>query len=73
MWIVFLPTYFTTFYSDNKAALLSVCLLLNSYITMMGLFAPKVYAVFFVKEDQMTLHTMGTTSTVQPTVTTSAS
>ena len=71
MWIVFLPTYFTTFYSHNKAALLSVCLLLNSYITMLGLFAPKVYAVFFVKEGQLAIHTMGTTSTVKPIVVTS--
>ena len=71
MWIVFLPTYFTTFHSHHKAALLSVCLLLNSYITMMCQFAPKVYAVFFVQDNQMTFNTMGTTSTVQPTHTTS--
>ena len=64
MWIVFLPTYFTTFHSYHKAALLDVCLLLNSYITMLCQFGPKVYAVFFARESDMTFNTMGTSNSV---------
>ena len=69
MWSVFLPTYFTTFHSQHKSALLSVCLLLNSYITMLCQFGPKVYAVFFVNEERFSIKNIGTTSTsiaVQP-------
>ena len=60
MWSVFLPTYFTTFRSDHKAILLSVWLLLNTFITLLCQFCPKVYAVFFVLEENMTLNTSWT-------------
>ena len=60
MWSVFLPTYFTTFRSDHKAVLLSVCLLLNTFITLLCQFFPKVYAVFFVSEECMTFTSVGT-------------
>ena len=68
MWSVFLPTYFTTFRSDHKAILLSVCLLLNTFITLLCQFCPKVYAVYFVSEECMTLNTSltATGSRVQP-------
>ena len=68
MWIVFLPTYFTTFHSHHKAALMSVCLLLNAYITMLCQFGPKVYAVFFANEDEMRFSTMGTATNAISTV-----
>ena len=68
MWSVFLPTYFTAFHAHHQAALLSVCLLFNAYITMVGQFGPKIYAVLFVKEETITFNTLtqGTTATVNP-------
>ena len=49
-WIVFIPVYFTAFYSLQQVILLALCLLLNAYITLGLLFAPKVYAIYFVKD-----------------------
>ncbi|KAK2140109.1 hypothetical protein LSH36_1480g00012 [Paralvinella palmiformis] len=65
MWSVFLPTYFTTLRSDHKAALLSICLLLNSYITMLCQFFPKVYAVFYVNEESLTFNVAATSTVVR--------
>ena len=55
MWLVLLPTYFTSFYASNKAALLALCMLLNIGITLSCLFFPKVYAVLYVKESNLQL------------------
>ena len=54
MWTVFLPTYFTTFYAYHQAALLAFCLLLNASITLLCLYIPKLYAIYFVDEDKLT-------------------
>ena len=62
LWMVFLPTYFTTFYAHHQAALLAFCLIVNGACTLLCLFLPKVYAVYFVNEDDMSLGT-GTTGT----------
>ena len=53
IWVVFLPTYFTTFYAYHKAALLATCLVLNGFITLLCLFVPKLYAVKYVDEGKM--------------------
>ncbi len=54
LWLVFLPTYFTTFYAYHQAALLAFCLLVNAVITLLCLYVPKIYAIYFVEEEQMT-------------------
>ena len=53
LWVVFLPTYFTTFYAYHQAALLAFCLILNASITLLCLYVPKIYAVYFVDEDKL--------------------
>ncbi len=54
LWVVFLPTYFTTFYAYHQAALLAFCLFLNASITLLCLYVPKVYALYFVAEENIT-------------------
>lgn len=66
MWLIFLPTYFLAFYNYHQVALLALCLILNSYITLGCLFFPKVYAILFLKEDQIKFSTMTDTSKVYP-------
>ena len=53
LWVVFLPTYFTTFYAYHQAALLAFCLILNASITLLCLCVPKIYAIYFIDEDQI--------------------
>ena len=53
LWVVFLPTYFTTFYAYHQAALLAFCLILNASITLLCLYVPKIYAIYFFDEDQI--------------------
>ena len=53
IWIVFIPTYFTTFYAYYKSILLATCLILNATITLLLLFIPKIYAVYFVNESKI--------------------
>ena len=50
VWIAFFPTYIMAFYSYHKAALLSLALILNSCVTLVCLFVPKVYAVYYVDD-----------------------
>ena len=52
-WIVFIPTYFMTFYAYHKSILLATCLILNAPITLLLLFIPKIYAVYFVNESKI--------------------
>lgn len=53
LWIVFIPTYFTTFHAYHQAALLAFCLILNASITLLCLYIPKIYAIYFIDEDQL--------------------
>ena len=53
LWVVFMPTYFTTFYAYQKSILLATCLILNATITLLLLFIPKIYAVYFVNESKI--------------------
>ena len=50
VWIAFLPTYFMAFYAYHKSALLGFALILNGVVTVLCLFAPKLYALYFVDE-----------------------
>ena len=52
-WSLLLPTYFTSFYAYNRAAILAFCLLVNVYLTIACQYGPKVYAVLLVKEENM--------------------
>ena len=70
LWLVFIPTYFTTFYAHQQAALLATCLLLNGTITMLCLFVPKLYAIFYIEEKdltygQHTINSVGPTSSTE--------
>ena len=56
LWAVFLPTYFTTFYSTSRSALLGFCLIVNAYITLFCLYLPKLYAVYFLAENQIIIN-----------------
>ena len=68
LWLVLLPTYFTTFYAYQKTVLLATCLILNAFITLVCLFLPKIYAVIYVDEEKMKFNTsMHATSSVAPT------
>ncbi len=63
LWAVFLPTYFTVFYAYHQAALPSFCLILNASITLLCLYAPKVYALYYIDEDDLLIMSM------QPSIT----
>ena len=63
LWMVFLPTYFTTFYAIHQAALLATCLLMNAIINLLCLFLPKIYAIYFVDENTIKYVTMTVTAT----------
>ena len=65
IWVVFLPTYFSTFYAYHQVALLDLCLMLNGFITLLTLYAPKLYAVYFIEEDMIKFAT-STTIHIQP-------
>ena len=53
LWLVFLPTYFSAFYSYHQSALLAFCLILNATITLLSLYAPKLYAIYYVDQDMI--------------------
>ena len=65
MWLVFLPTYFTTFYAYHQVVLLATCLFLNAIITLLCLFIPKIYAIYYVEDDKLKYATFSN-STVAP-------
>ena len=75
LWVVFIPTYFSTFYAYHKTILLATCLILNGTITLLLLFTPKIYAVYFVNESKI-LYTStdgGGGSTISSTISTDQS
>ena len=53
LWVVFLPAYFTAFYTYLQAGILAFCLILNATVTLLCLFVPKLYAIYFVDEEQL--------------------
>ncbi len=67
LWTVLLPTYFTTFYAYYQAALLSFCLVMNALVILMCLYAPKLYAIYFVPpEHLLTMLTTTHSVTIMP-------
>ena len=50
LWLVFLPTYFTSFYAYNRVILLTSCVIINAAITLVCLFISKIRAVYFPDE-----------------------
>lgn len=65
LWCAFLPTYFSAFYANQKALLLAAILLLNSTVMVICLYYPKVYAIFYVDDDDLNIQ--GTMSSTKPT------
>ena len=53
IWMAFIPTYFITFYAYHREALLSLALSLNAICNMVCFFAPKMYALFWVQEEDI--------------------
>ena len=50
IWVAFLPTYYAAFYALHKAALLALALNLNGSVTLLCLFAPKIYALYYIPD-----------------------
>lgn len=55
LWLVMLPSYFLASYASHRAAILAFCLILNSYITAVLLYVPKLYALRFLTEEKMNI------------------
>ncbi len=53
IWVVFIPAYFSTSHTYHQAALLAFCLILNSSITLLCIFLPKLYAIYYVDKAQL--------------------
>lgn len=68
LWTVFLPTYFTTFYASHQTAVLASCLILNAVVSLFCLYLPKLYAVYFLDENQYVVNNTMTKASarVQP-------
>ncbi len=64
LWMVFLPTYFTTVYAYHQVALLGFCLVINASITLLCLYVPKFYAIYYVDDGNLTI--VSTTKQVTP-------
>ncbi len=67
LWMVFLPAYFTAFYAYYQVVLLSSCLFLNATVTLLCLYVPKVYAIYFVDENKLVYVTGVSTMPTQTT------
>ena len=66
MWLVFLPTYFTTYYAMHQIVILASCLVLNASVTMVCFFLPKMYAVHFCSNKNMHIRPAGVSPTIAP-------
>lgn len=62
IWLAFFPTYFTTAISYVRTLLLACALLLNSTLTILCLYAPKLYALH---SNQMGLQTVSSSAIIQ--------
>lgn len=56
--MVFLPAYFTAFYAVHQVVLLASCLFIVPSVTLLSLYFPKIYAIYFVDETKMDLGTV---------------
>ena len=55
LWLCFMPTYFSTKYQVSKTVSLEVCLLFNATLVLFIIFLPKLYAAYFVKDEDLKL------------------
>ena len=53
VWVAFLPTYSMAYYAYHKSALLGLALLMNAAVTAVCLFAPKIYAIYYIPEESI--------------------
>ena len=59
VWIACLPTYFVAFYAYHKAALLALGLIMNGIVISLCLYAPKIYAIYYVDEKDIQISRLG--------------
>lgn len=64
LWLVFLPAYFTAFYAVHQIALLVSCLIINATITLLCLYFPKIYCIYFINENDIQFQTAGTVGSI---------
>ncbi|CAH1792940.1 unnamed protein product [Owenia fusiformis] len=53
LWLSFIPTYFITDRAKHQQMLFSVMFLLTGAVSILCLFAPRIYAVIFVDESKI--------------------
>ncbi|XP_064631103.1 metabotropic glutamate receptor 5-like [Lineus longissimus] len=58
IWIAFMPTYFAAMTAQHKILLLASSLVLNATVIILCLFVTRVYALFYMDEDDMLFMTM---------------
>ncbi len=66
LWLAFIPTYFTAFYATQKTLLLACILLLNPTVMLLCLYIPKLYAIYMLDEDQLSLESASVNQTSKP-------
>ena len=55
LWLCFMPIYFSAKYQVSKVISLEVCLLFNATLVIFIIFLPKLYAAYFVKDEDLKL------------------
>lgn len=68
-WTVFIPAYFTSYYSYMQSVILGFCLVLNIVITLCCQFLPIIYAAIFVPTERIKFSMMAELSTKSTAVT----
>ena len=66
LWLSFLPTYYTAKIHTDKALALAVALLLNVLSSLTFVFLPKLYAVYFLPEEETNIRSQFRASGVAP-------
>ena len=55
LWTVMFPSYFLAFYAYHRATILASCLIFDCYLTVVLLYVPKLYALWFLTEERMNI------------------
>ena len=66
LWLSFLPTYYTAKRYTDKALALAVALLFNVLSSQTFVFLPKLYAVYFLPEEETNIRSQFRASGVAP-------
>ncbi|XP_064649788.1 metabotropic glutamate receptor 3-like [Lineus longissimus] len=53
LWMALLPTYYTANNERFKTIYLTLAMIIHAYLIQMSLFLPKLYAVMYLKEDEI--------------------